>query len=326
MRDGRGAEPALPPRARRVAVLGQTGFLGGVVSRKLTERGVAHARTSLSAGVDMRDLAALRAWFDTHRPNAVFNCAAYVGGIQFGLKHPVELFENNLQMTLNLYRCCAEFDVWRMVNPISNCVYPSKATLFRELEVWDGPLDDSVLIYGMARKIHFVGARAYTQEFGLDVVNIVLPNMYGPGDHFDPMRSHALGGLIKKILDARDTGKAEVVIWGTGKPIREWLYIDDGANAMLAAMDAQSFPDLINVGTGEGASILDTAKLIQQLVGYSGELVLDTTKMDGAPCKTLDGSRGRALLDWKAETPLEEGLRKTITWYVENQASFAEHG
>jgi GDP-L-fucose synthase len=325
VREGREIPSAMRPENRRSAVLGHTGFLGSAVSRQLTQMGVSHIGTSLTAGVDMRDLSALRAWFDEHRPYAVYNCAAYVGGIQFGLKHPVGLFENNLQITLNLYRCCAEFDVLRMVNPISNCVYPSKATLFREPEVWDGPLDDSVLIYGMARKMHFVGARAYTQEYGLDVVNIVLPNMYGPGDHFDPMRSHALGGLIKKIVDAHDTDTPEVVIWGTGTPIREWLYIDDGASAMLAAMEAGSFPDLINVGTGEGESILDTAKAIQRLVGYRGSLVLDTTKRDGAPCKTLDGSRGRSMLGWEAETSFEEGLRRTIDWYIENQPTLADH-
>ncbi len=288
------------------------------MARKLTEQGVPHVGTSLSAGVDMRDLSVLRAWFGAHRPGAVLNCAAYVGGIQFGLKHPVAIFENNLQITLNTYRCCAEFGIGRIVNPISNCIYPSKATLFREEEVWDGPLDDSVLIYAMARKMHFVGARAYAQEHGNDPINVVLPNMYGPGDHFDPLRSHALGGLISKIVGAHRTGSREVVIWGSGKPIREWLYVDDGADAMLAGLGADSFPDLINVGTGEGQSILETARLIQKLVGYAGELVCDPSKMDGAPCKTLDGIRGRARLRWEAKVPFEEGLRRTVAWFVAN--------
>lgn len=302
----------------KVAVLGHTGFLGTVVTRHLEEVGAFHAGASLSSGVDMRELDELRRWFDEARPDVVLNCAAYVGGIQFGLKHPVQIFENNLAMTLNIYRSCAEFGVKRLVNPISNCIYPSQASLFREPEVWDGPLDDSVLIYGLARKLHFVGARAYEQEFGFDTLNIVLPNMYGPGDHFDPMRSHALGALISKIVNAHRHAHPEVTIWGTGKPIREWLYVEDGADAMLAALDVARFPDLINVGTGVGSSILETAELIKQLVGYQGALVCDTTKMDGAPCKTLDGSRGRDLLGWEAKVPFEEGLRLTIDWFVEN--------
>jgi GDP-L-fucose synthase len=301
-----------------VAVLGHTGFLGGVVARKLAEAEVPHVGASLSAGLDLRELPALRVWFEGHRPASVLNCAAYVGGIQFGLKHPVAIFENNLQITLNIYRCCAEFEVTRLVNPISNCIYPSGATLFREPEVWDGPLDDSVLIYGMARKMHFVGARAYAQEFGLDPINVVLPNLYGPGDHFDPLRSHALGGLISKIVDAHRHRRPEVVIWGSGRPVREWLYVDDGADAMLAGLRAESFGDLINVGTGQGSSILETAELIRDLVGYQGALVCDTSKMDGAPWKTLDGTRGRARLGWSPKVSFEVGLRRTIDWYLSN--------
>lgn len=303
--------------AVRFGVLGSSGFLGGAVSKQLDQERAETAGTSLSAGVDLRDLAATREWFAENRPEIVLNCAAYVGGIQFGLDHPIELFDNNLQMTLNIYRCCAEFQVRRLVNPISNCIYPARATLFRESEVWDGPLDRSVLVYGMARKMHFIGSVAYGKQGRLDSINIVLPNMYGPGDHFDPVRSHALGGLIRKIVSAHRTGAPQVEVWGTGAPVREWLYIHDGARAMLAATVAGGTADLINVGTGVGYSILETARKIGEIAGYRGEFVCDPSRPDGAPHKTLDGTRGTTHLQWEPLVSFDDGLKRTIDWYLE---------
>lgn len=302
--------------ANRIGILGQSGFLGNAISRRLNSKNIAHSGTSLSQGTDIREQEALRSWFSEHRPDVVYNCAAFVGGIQFGYENPIAIFDNNLQMTLNIYRCCSEFGVKRLINPISNCIYPSKASLFREEIVWDGPLDDSVLIYGMARKLHFVGSLAYGREKGLDTINLVLPNMFGPGDHFDPVRSHALGALIAKIVTAHRNKSDEVVIWGSGKPIREWLFIEDGASAMIAAQTASAFEELINVGTGSGASILESAEMISKIVGYEGRLVCDTSRPDGAPCKTLDGSRAVSRLNWSPSHSFEDGLRATIEWYI----------
>jgi GDP-L-fucose synthase len=168
----------------------------------------------------------------------------------------------------------------------------------------------------MARKMHFIGAQAYADGTGLESLNIVFPNIYGPGDHFDPIRSHALGALIAKIVNAKRSDDPEVIIWGTGTPVREWMYIDDAASAMAKCLDAPPYRDLINVGTGQGVSILETAQVIQRLVGYEGKLVCDTSRPDGAPHKTLDGSRGTSLLEFVPQHDFESGVRETIAWYL----------
>lgn len=298
-----------------ILVLGATGFLGKRVCRKLTERNLPFHRSSLSLGTDLRDIGQVRDLFARVKPRFVLNCAAYVGGIQFGFKHPAELFSNNLQMTVNLYTVAAECSVQRIVNPISNCAYPAKATLFREDEFWDGPLHDSVLVYGFVRKASWVGAWAYQKQFGLDVINLILSNMYGPEDHFEAERSHALGALVMKMVNAQRNGDPFVDVWGSGKPVREWLHVDDGSEAMIRAMDIAPYIDPINIGVGQGISILDMAKSIASIVGYTGEIRLDPSKPDGAPYKTVDGSRGRALLGWEPQIDFNTGMRDTIAWF-----------
>jgi len=303
-----------------ILVTGATGFLGKRVCRKLEAQGRPHIKTSLSLGVDLRDRAATLSLFEKTKPSCLLNCAAFVGGIQFGYRNSVDLFQNNLQMTLNLLEAARLSGVGRIVNPISNCAYPGKATLFKESEFWDGPLHPSVMVYGFVRKAFWVGSWAYARQYGLDVVNIILSNMYGPEDHFEEVRSHALGALIMKIVEAKTRQLPEVVVWGSGKPVREWLYVDDGAEAMVRAMDIPQAEDPINIGVGKGISIIDLAQMIKELVGYDGKLVLDTEKPDGAPYKTVDGSRGREIFGWSPETDLREGIQNAISWYLCNRS------
>jgi GDP-L-fucose synthase len=301
-----------------ILVTGATGFLGTRVCRQLEQRRMKFEKTSLSLGCDLRDREATRKLFAELKPAQVLNCAAWVGGIQYGYKFPVELFQNNLLMTLNLLEACREFKVTRMVNPISNCVYPARATLFKESEFWDGPLHESVLVYGFARKASWVGAWAYNKQFGLDTINLILSNMYGPGDHFDEERSHALGALIMKFVRARDQGEKHVVVWGSGNPVREWLYIDDGAEAMVRGLDIPPCSDPINIGVASGLSIRDLAELIKKKTGYAGGIVMDPSKPDGAPFKTVDGTFGGRLMNWSPSTPLEKGIEAAIDWYVKH--------
>ena len=300
-----------------ILVTGATGFLGKRVCRLLEARGLSYLRTSLSLGVDLRDADQTRRLFQEVRPTQVINCAAYVGGIQFGYKHPAELFHNNLLMTINLLDAVREFCVGRMVNPISNCAYPGLATKYREDEFWDGPLHESVLSYGFARKASWVGSWAYAKQYGLDVLNLILSNMYGPEDHFEEERSHALGALIMKIVRSQREGLPEVIIWGTGAPVREWLYIDDGAEAMVRGLGAGATIDPINIGIGKGISIIKLAEMIKKRVGYTGRLILDPTKPDGALHKTMDGKKGADLLNWVPQRSLESGLEATIAWYLQ---------
>jgi GDP-L-fucose synthase len=190
--------------------------------------------------------------------------------------------------------------------------------LFTEDRIWDGPLHESVMVYGLLRKMSWAGAWAYSRQYGLDTVNLVLSNMYGPEDHFEAERSHALSALVKKFADARSQGATEVVVWGTGKPVREWLYVDDGAEAMVRALDCPATADLVNVGVADGIAMRELAELIARRVGYPGRIVYDATMADGAPHKTVEGSRGAALLSgWRPSTSLESGINETVTWYVE---------
>lgn len=301
-----------------ILVTGATGFLGKRVCRKLLERGVEFERTSLSLGVDLRDPVQALRLFETVRPDKVINCAAFVGGIQYGYKYPAELFTYNLQMTLSVLEASRKVGVGRLVNPISNCAYPAEATVFREEEFWNGPLHESVLVYGFVRKASWVGSWAYKREYGFDALNLILSNMYGPEDHFEEERSHALGALVRKIINARATRSPEVVVWGTGRPVREWLHVDDGAEALIRGLDAPAMVEPVNVGVCRGISIAELARLIAQIVGYEGTLRFDTTKPDGALHKTVDGERGRQLLGWTPTRDFEDGVRETVQWYQEN--------
>lgn len=302
-----------------VLVTGATGFLGKRVCKRLEQKNIKYDKTSLSLGIDLRDQQETFEIFEKVNPQYVLHCAAYVGGLQFGIKHPAEMFKNNLLMTINLFEACQRYGVKRLVNPISNCAYPGSATLFRENEFWDGPLHESVLVYGMARKMSWIGAHAYRKQFGVDTINLILSNMYGPEDHFEEERSHAMGALIMKIVKAKQNGESFVTVWGTGKPVREWLYIDDGAEAMVRAMAIESHENPINVGTATGISIKEMAEMIKNTVGYNGDLIFDTTKIDGAPYKTVDGSLGARLLEWVPQMSLQDGIKKTISWYLRNE-------
>lgn len=301
-----------------ILVTGATGFLGKRVCRQLERSGQSFLRTSQSLGLDLRDRTATLEFFKCHQPKYVLNCAAYVGGIQFGYKHPAELFHNNLQITLNLLEAVKETGVVRLVNPISNCAYPGAATFFKEDEFWDGPLHDSVMVYGFVRKASWVGSWAYAKQYGVDVLNIILSNMYGPEDHFEEERSHALGALIMKLVKAKEENLPSVVVWGSGKPVREWLHVDDGAEAMIRGMTVSPTNEIVNIGIGQGISILEMANLIKELVGFQGVLELDTSKPDGAPFKTVDGSRGAAHFGWKPSRSFRQGVKEAIEWYRQN--------
>lgn len=300
-----------------ILVTGATGFLGKRVCRLLDSQGVEYYPTSLSLGTDLRDFRQTLNLFNLVKPEYILNCAAYVGGIQFGYKHQAELFHNNLLMTINILEASKMVKVKRIVNPISNCAYPGSANYFQERAFWDGPLHDSVLVYGMARKMSYIGALAYNRQYGLDTINLILSNMYGPQDHFEEERSHALGALVMKFANAKLNGEDTVTVWGTGNPVREWLYVDDGAYAMFKALSIESYVDPINIGVGKGISISDLAFLIKNILGYRGEIIFDTSKEDGAPYKTVDGTLGEIKLGWSPKTKLSDGVKETIAWYLE---------
>lgn len=304
---------------KKVFVPGGNGFLGQRVVQKLTEKGISFVSLSLRDGIDFRDFNQTKELFSKEKFDTVINCAAFVGGIQFGYEKPGEIFYNNILMVTTLMEAARLTGVERFINPISNCSYPGHLTKdFKEEEWWDGPLHESVLVYGFVRKASWVQSWAYYKQYGFVTINLILPNMYGPGDHFDETRSHALGALIMKFVEAKKRKLPEVVVWGTGKPVREWLYVDDGAQALIRAMEIEPTIEPINVGVGFGVSISELARLIKETVGYEGKIVFDPSKPDGAPHKTMDNTRLKKIFNWVPPTTLKEGIAATVAWYMGN--------
>lgn len=302
-----------------ILVLGATGFLGKSVCLKLKANGVEFSPTSLSSGVDLRDEKQTLTLFEVVKPDVVINCASFVGGIQFGYKHPVELFQNNLKMVTSILAASHNTGVSKFINPVSNCVYPASASLFKEEEIWDGVMHESVMVYGFVRKAFLIGAYAYGKQFNDKIYNIILSNMYGPGDHFEEERSHALGALIMKFVKAKELNDPKVIVWGTGTPVREWMHVEDGAEALIRAIDMPYHDGPVNVGIASGISVIEMAKLIKEFVGYKGEIVLDPSKPDGAIYKTVDGNLGAKLMNWRPQKPFEQGVKETIEWYIQNK-------
>lgn len=300
----------------RVAVAGGLGFLGSHIVARLKDKGYEAVPFSRRNGVDIRVFDQVREFLHETRPGVVVNCAAHVGGIAYNALAPVDIYEDNLLIGFNLVKACHASGVDKLVNIMPNCTYPGVAETYRESEWWDGEMHDTVLTYGMPRKAVWVHCWSYKARHGFNSIHIVLPNLYGPGDHFDPVRSHALGALIRKIVDARRNGSQTVEIWGTGTPVREWGYVEDAAEGIIFAMEKHDDIGIMNLGEGKGYTITEIAGLIKHAVGWEGSFAFDTTRPDGAPRKVLDVTKMKAALGWAPETGIEEGIEKTVRWYM----------
>ena len=297
----------------KVLVLGASGFLGQRVCKLLDVRGVPFVGVSKS-DADLRVSDRARELFLRHHPSAVIQCAWVGGGIQVNYDNPVSLLRDNIDITLNVFDMASRTAVRRIVQPIANCAYPAKANVFREPEFWDGPIHESVLPSGFTRRASVVAAWAYKKQHGLDTISLVLPNCYGIGDHLDPVRSHALGALVVKALQAKASGAEYLTVWGTGTPVREWIYCDDAAEAMIRAVTCAPHEGIVNVGVERGISVRELAETIAKETGFAGQLRYDASKPDGAAHKVIDGSMGRKLLDWSPQVSLAEGIRRTVAW------------
>jgi GDP-L-fucose synthase len=297
-----------------ILVLGHTGFLGGAVYKRLIAQGNSVFGASKSTGTDLREPDSLKAILNSGRYEVIINCAAHVGGIEYGRKNPVALYRDNLLMNLNILSAASESNS-KLINPISNCAYPRDLDIFSEDKFWDGELDKSVLVYGGIRKLGWIGAWAYSQELGLKSANLIFPNLFGPNDHLDPVRAHALGALVFRFLEAKKLGTPNVVVWGSGSPIREWLYVEDAVDAMLLAVENDINCSPLNIGSGIGISIRELAEKIASAIGYEGSIVYDKSKQDGAPKKIMDARKTAAELGWKPKTSFESGLIETIKSY-----------
>lgn len=303
---------------RKIFIAGGTGFLGSHLIKKMAKENLPYVASSLSVGVDFRDIKQLEEFFKKEKPGVVVNAAAFVGGIQFGYTRPAEIFFNNILIGANLIECARIFSTNLFINIIPNCTYPGAADKpFKEHEWWDGPLHESVLSYGAARKASWVNAWAYHKQYGMKFVNLIMANMYGPGDHVDEVRAHALSALVKKIITAKKNKARKVVVWGSGKPVREWLYVEDAVEAVIRALSIEPVIEPINVGPGKGVSVRDLAHLIKKTVGYNGELVFDKTHPDGAPYKVFNIAKCKKLLGWVPSTDLKYGIKKTADYFSE---------
>ncbi len=306
-------------KSAKIFVAGCTGFLGKRVIKRLKRDHYNFVGTAKSLGVDFREKNQLEKYFSKEKPDIVINCATFIGGIKFGLDYMGQIFYDNVLINTYLIDCARKYNVKRFINPISNCSYPDAVDKdFREEEWWDGPLNPTVLTYGFVKKGTWVQSYAYNKQYGLDFVNLLIPNMYGSGDHFDEVRSHALGALIKKIVSAKENNLPEVIVWGSGKPIREWLYIDDCVEIFIKSLSINPILEPINIGQGVGISIKDLAYMIKKIVGYNGKLIFDLSKPDGAPYKIGNVNRMKKIFKWTPKTKLEDGVQKTIRWYYRN--------
>ena len=304
----------------KILVLGATGFLGTRIVKRLQKEQMEFVPASLSLGTDFRNMQQFKALFEATKPDIVFNCAAFVGGIQFVSKRAGEVYFNNSLINTNLFELAREYNVKRIVNPISNCSYPRDVfENFKEEEWWNGALEESVLTYGFIRKASYVQSWAYHRQYGLETINLLIPNMYGPDDHFQEVRSHAMGAQIMKITEAHINKVSKVIVWGTGTPVREWLYVDDCVEAMIRAINMPFTNEPINVGVGHGISVLEMVTQIKKAVGYEGNLVLDKTKPDGAPYKVMDATKFKRLFSYFKFTNLDEGIQQTVNYYKQQK-------
>lgn len=310
-------------KKKNLLVLGANGFLGRNVVKILNFN---HKYNVLKLhGKSELDLTKDFLLDDYIRKNSVdliINCAAFVGGIAYGYDYPAELISKNSKMTLNIYEACKVNKINFLVNPISNCAYPKNQELYEEKNFWDGAPHESVFEYGFSKKLTVALGSSYYREYGLSSANIVLSNMYGPGDHFDEKKSHALGAMIKKIYNAKLNNLKSVEIWGTGTPVREWLYVEDGAESLIKSLELESGNYFFNIGVNKGITIFEMSKLISSIIGWDGEFIFDLTKPDGAKEKRVLGSFAEKKFNWKPQISLDSGIKTTIDWYIKNIKSY----
>jgi GDP-L-fucose synthase len=306
-------------RRRSVVVTGGRGFLGRRIAALLETLGAA-VRAPRSAEFDLRQ--ADQARESLEGADVVFHLAARVGGIGFNRRNPAPLAYENLVMGANVFEASRALAVQKLVAACSVCAYPKFTPVpFREEDIWNGYPEESNAPYGLAKKMLLVLSDTYRRQYGLDSCAPVLANLYGPGDNFDLEDSHVIAAMVRKYVLAHESGGDEVVLWGTGEPSREFLYVDDGARALVLAAEQYDSSDPINIGTGRETYIRDLAQIIANEVGFTGRTVWDGSRPDGQPKRYLDVSRARERLGFVAEMPLEEGLRRTITSFRSTFAS-----
>ncbi|MEM4655154.1 MAG: GDP-L-fucose synthase [Thermosphaera sp.] len=304
---------------KRITVTGGAGFLGSFVVEKLKERGCRDIFVPLEKDYNLVEMEAVKRMYRDSKPDIVIHLAAKVGGIGANRANPAGFFYDNLMMGVQLIDQAYRFGVQKFVTVGTICSYPKFTPVpFKEEDLWNGYPEETNAPYGIAKKALLVQSQAYRQQYGFNAIYLLQLNLYGPRDNFDLETSHVIPAIIRKCVDAVREGRDEIVVWGTGKPTRGFLYVEDAAEGILLATEKYNKPDPVNLGSDFEISIKDLVELIAKLTGFKGRIVWDTSKPDGQPRRRLDVSRAEREFGFRAKTNLEEGLRKTIDWYVKN--------
>lgn len=304
----------------RIYIAGHRGLVGSAIARRLERDGYGNVLARTSQELDLRDQAATNEFFATEKPEVVILAAAKVGGILANSTYPADFIHDNLRIGVNVIDAAFRHGVRKLVNLGSSCIYPRLAPQpLREEYLLTGPLGETNRAYAIAKIAAIELCDAFRAQHGADFVSLMPTNLYGPGDSFDLRNSHVLPALMRKIHEAEATGTPSVEVWGSGEPRREFLHVDDLADAVLFALKHVSRTGPINVGTGRDISIRELAELLCEVIGYSGELVFDRSKPDGTPRKLLDVSLLSGL-GWTASTGLRDGIEATYRWFVAHGA------
>ena len=305
-----------PPAGKRVLVTGGAGFLGQHLVRTLRERGCKEIVVPRRSQYDLTREAAVEQLYRDARHQVVIHLAAVVGGIGANLANPGRFLYDNLMMGALLMEYARQAGVEKFVGVGTICSYPRLTPVpFREEALWDGYPEETNAPYGVAKKMLLVQGQAYRQQYGFNAIHLLPVNLYGPGDHFDLETSHVIPALIRKCLEAIERREPEIVCWGDGTPTREFLYVEDCAEAIALATERFDGPEPVNIGAGFEISIKELVGLIAELTGFRGRVVWDTTKPNGQPRRCLDTSRAQEAFGFRSKTEFREGLRRTIQWY-----------
>jgi GDP-L-fucose synthase len=301
----------------KIFVAGHRGLVGSAIVRRLRAEGFDNLLLRTRDELDLTDAIAVRRFFDVERPQYVFFSAAKVGGIWANDTFPAEFITENLQLALNTIQAAHRSGVEKLLFLGSSCIYPKFAPQpMKEEHLLTGVLEPTNEPYAVAKIAGIKLCQSYNRQYGTRFISAMPTNLYGPGDNFDLATSHVLPALLRKFHEARESGAPRVVVWGSGTPRREFLHVDDLAEACLFLMENYESSEIVNVGTGTDVAIGELAELIAEIVEYPGEIVFDSTKPDGTPRKLLDVSR-LSDLGWRAQIPLREGVERTYEWYVE---------
>lgn len=301
---------------KRVLVTGGAGFLGSFVVEKLRERGCKNIFVPRSKEYDLVQMEAVKRLYNDAKPDIVIHLAAKVGGIGANRANPGKFFYDNLMMGVQMMEVGRQIGIEKFVTIGTICAYPKFTTVpFKEEDLWNGYPEETNAPYGLAKKILLVQAQAYRQQYGFNAIYLLPVNLYGPRDNFDLESCHVIPALIKKCIDAITNNDLQIIVWGTGKATREFLYVEDCAEAIILATEKYNKPDPVNIGAGFEISIKNLVELIAKLTGFKGEIIWDETKPDGQPRRMLDTSKAEKEFGFRAKTPFEEGLQKTIEWY-----------